>query len=68
MPGVQVLFAFLLAVAFQQRFAEVTDLQRHVYFDGALVVVTVAATSALFIGLWFVLGLVRRSSEERSAS
>jgi hypothetical protein len=131
MPGVQVLFAFLLAVPFQQRFAEVTDLQRHVYFatllaaavasalfiaptayhrlmaglhdkprlveisgrlalaglvalavamngaillvtdvlfDGALVVVTVAATSALFIGLWFVLGLVRRSSEERSAS
>ena len=53
-----------LAVAMNGAILLVTD----VLFDGALVVVTVAATSALFIGLWFVLGLVRRSSEERSAS
>ena len=32
MPGVQVLFAFLLAVPFQQRFAQVTEFQRDVYF------------------------------------
>lgn len=32
MPGVQVLFAFLLAVPFQARFADVTDFQRTVYF------------------------------------
>jgi hypothetical protein len=31
LPGVQVLFAFLLAVPFAQRFADVTDLQRDVY-------------------------------------
>lgn len=32
LPGVQVLFAFLLAVPFQQRFAGVTAFQRDVYF------------------------------------
>jgi hypothetical protein len=32
LPGVQVLFAFLLAVPFQQRFSEVTGFQRNVYF------------------------------------
>jgi hypothetical protein len=32
LPGVQVLFAFLLAVPFQQGFAEVTSFQRNVYF------------------------------------
>ena len=32
LPGVQVLFAFLLAVPFQQGFADVTTFQRDVYF------------------------------------
>lgn len=32
LPGVQVLFAFLLAVPFQQRFGDVTTFQRDVYF------------------------------------
>jgi hypothetical protein len=32
MPGVQVLFGFLLTVPFQQRFAQVSDFQRTVYF------------------------------------
>jgi predicted neutral ceramidase superfamily lipid hydrolase len=32
LPGVQVLFAFLLAVPFQQRFKQVTTFQRDVYF------------------------------------
>ncbi len=46
MPGVQVLFAFLLAVPFQQRFARVDDFQTHVYFATLL---AAAAASALFI-------------------
>ena len=32
LPGVQVLFAFLLGVPFTQRFAQATDLQQDVYF------------------------------------
>ena len=32
LPGVQVLFAFLLVVPFNQRFVEVTDFQEKVYF------------------------------------
>jgi len=32
LPGVQVLFAFLLGVPFTQRFAQVTELQKDVYF------------------------------------
>jgi hypothetical protein len=32
LPGVQVLFAFLLAVPFQQRFGQATTFQRDVYF------------------------------------
>jgi amino acid transporter len=31
LPGVQVLFAFLLTVPFSQRFEEVTDLQKYTY-------------------------------------
>jgi hypothetical protein len=46
MPGVQVLFAFLLAVPFQQRFAEVTPFQKDVYFATLLMS---ALASALFI-------------------
>jgi cation transport ATPase len=129
MPGVQVLFAFLLAVPFQQRFAEVTEFQKDVYFatllaaavtsalfiaptayhrmmfrgrdkprlvemssrfalaglgalaiamngaillvtdvlfDGIAVVVATVAAATLFVGLWFVLGIVRRIGHERS--
>jgi Family of unknown function (DUF6328) len=46
MPGVQILFGFLLAVPFQQRFAQVTDFQETVYF-ATLVCSAVAA--AFFI-------------------
>src|SRR3954470_23935070 len=45
LPGVQVLFAFLLAVPFNQRFAEVTDFQRDVYF--ATLMCTAVATALL---------------------
>lgn len=34
LPGVQVLFAFLLIVPFQQAFQNVTDATRYVYFAG----------------------------------
>jgi hypothetical protein len=129
MPGVQVLFAFLLAVPFQQRFALANDFEKGVYFgtllasaiasalfiaptayhrmmfrgrdkphlvkissqfalaglgalavamngaillvtdylfDGVIIPVTIVLTVAMFVGLWFVLGLVRRMSPERS--
>jgi len=46
MPGVQVLFAFLLAVPFQQRFAAATAFQKDVYF---VTLLAAAAASALFI-------------------
>jgi Family of unknown function (DUF6328) len=51
LPGVQVLFAFLLAVPFQARFAEVTTFQRDIYFAtlvlSALASVLLIAPSAL---------------------
>jgi Family of unknown function (DUF6328) len=46
LPGVQVLFAFLLSVPFQPRFADVTDFQRDVYFATLLLS---ALASALLI-------------------
>jgi O-antigen/teichoic acid export membrane protein len=42
LPGVQVLFAFLLIVPFNQRFPEVSPLQEKVYF-GILLCTTLAA-------------------------
>src|SRR4051794_36076330 len=45
MPGVQVLFGFLLTVPFQQRFATVTDFQKDVYF----VTLLLTAASAAFL-------------------
>src|SRR5215475_1840374 len=46
MPGVQVLFAFLLAVPFQQRFGEANAFQRDVYFVALL---AAAVATAFFI-------------------
>ena len=46
LPGVQVLFAFLLVMPFQQGFTLVTDLQRDVYFFSFL---CTAAASVLLI-------------------
>jgi cation transport ATPase len=45
MPGVQVLFAFLLAVPFQQRFATVSAFQRDIY----LVTLLSAAVATAFL-------------------
>jgi Family of unknown function (DUF6328) len=46
LPGVQVLFAFLLGVPFTQRFAQATDLQKDGYFFTFL---CAAAATALLI-------------------
>jgi hypothetical protein len=45
MPGVQVLFGFLLTVPFQQRFDQIDDFQRIVY----LVTLLLTAASAAFL-------------------
>ncbi len=45
LPGVQVLFAFLLTVPFAQRFTELTSLQRSVFF--ATLLCTAVATALL---------------------
>jgi Family of unknown function (DUF6328) len=45
LPGVQVLFAFLLAVPFQQRFGQITLFQKDVYFATLLC----TAISAAFL-------------------
>jgi cation transport ATPase len=45
LPGVQVLFAFLLTVPFSQRFGQMTTLQRDVYFVAFLA--TALATALL---------------------
>jgi membrane-bound acyltransferase YfiQ involved in biofilm formation len=46
MPGVQVLFGFLLTVPFQQRFQRVSDFQETVYF---VTLVAAAAATAFLI-------------------
>ncbi len=46
LPGVQVLFAFLLAVPFQQNFSEITSFQERVYFATLL---CTAISAALLI-------------------
>jgi cation transport ATPase len=46
MPGVQILFGFLLTVPFQQRFARVNDFQETVYF---VTLVAAAVATALLI-------------------
>ena len=46
LPGVQVLFAFLLVVPFNQRFAEVTSLQQMIYF---ITLLTTAAAAVCLI-------------------
>ncbi len=55
LPGVQVLFAFLLTVPFTQRFAQLTALQQDVFF--ATLLCTAAATALLIApsGVIFVI-------------
>jgi hypothetical protein len=44
LPGVQVLFAFLLILPFQQRFESISDIERWVYFTALLASAAAAAT------------------------
>ena len=46
LPGVQVLFAFLLTVPFTQRFKELTDFQEWLYFA---VMITVALATVMLV-------------------
>jgi uncharacterized protein DUF6328 len=46
LPGVQVLFAFLLTVPFTQRFAALSDFQENVYY---LTLISAAVSAALLI-------------------
>src|SRR5256714_14461438 len=46
LTGVQIMFAFLLTVPFTQRFSQVTDFQRYVYF---VTLLSAAAATALLI-------------------
>jgi len=50
------------AVAMNGAILLVTDL----LFDGAVVVVPAVLSAAVFVGLWFVLGELRRISSDRS--
>lgn len=63
LPGVQVLFAFLLVVPFQQGFGEVSDIGRYVYFAG-LVASAVAIAFLITPASYHRLNL-RRGVEEK---
>jgi amino acid transporter len=43
LPGIQVMFAFLLVVPFSQGFAQVTDIQKAIYFISFLFTATATA-------------------------
>jgi hypothetical protein len=60
--GVQLLTAFLLAVPFQQRFAQLTDTQRHVYM--VVVLLSVAATGMLIMPVALHRAVFRRQEKE----
>ncbi len=62
LPGVQVLFAFLLAVPFSQGFAQTTSFQRDLFFA---VLVATAVSTVLFIApsAWHRLNFRQRDKE-----
>jgi uncharacterized membrane protein len=62
LPGVQVLFAFLLVLPFQQGFAEIEDTARHVYF-AALVASAIANALLIAPSVYHRLNFRRRSKE-----
>jgi len=63
LPGVQVLFAFLLVVPFQQRFTTVTQFQKTVYFVTLLLA---AAASAFLIAPSAYHRILFRAREKRN--
>jgi uncharacterized protein DUF6328 len=63
LPGVQVLFAFLLAVPFTQRFPEATDFQRGVFF-GTLLCTAISAALLISPSAYHRLHFRQRNKEE----
>ena len=63
LPGVQVLFAFLLVLPFQQGFSQVDDVARHVYF-AALVASALASALLIAPSVYHRLNFRRRSKEQ----
>ena len=61
--GVQILFAFLLTIAFQQRFTEVTTFQRNIYVTTLLLV---SGATALLIAPVSFHRIVFRQRQKRS--
>ena len=62
LPGVQVLFAFLLILPFQQGWQQISDVERHVYF-AALASSAVASALLIAPSVYHRLNFRRRSKE-----
>jgi hypothetical protein len=62
LPGVQVLFAFLLVLPFQQGWSEIEDIARHVYF-AALLASAIASALLIAPSVYHRLNFRRRSKE-----
>ena len=62
LPGVQILFAFLLVLPFQQGWEQISDIERHVYF-GALVASAVASALLIAPSVYHRLNFRRRNKE-----
>jgi hypothetical protein len=62
LPGVQVLFAFLLILPFQQRFETITDVERWVYF-GALMASAAAAAFLIAPSVYHRLNFRRKNKQ-----
>lgn len=63
LPGVQVLFAFLLAVPFQQNFTEITSFQERVYF-ATLLCTAISAVLLISPTAYHRLNFRRQKKEE----
>ena len=62
LPGVQVLFAFLLILPFQQGWQQISDVERHVYF-AALASSAVASALLIAPSVYHRLNFRRRNKE-----
>lgn len=62
LPGVQVLFAFLLILPFQQGWEQLEDIERHVYF-GALIASAIASALLIAPSVYHRLNFRRRNKE-----
>ncbi len=62
LPGVQILFAFLLVLPFQQGWDQISDVERHVYF-AALVASAVASALLIAPSVYHRLNFRRKNKE-----